>query len=164
MRTYTHALLSYYAVRRASGKHPAASAASGAALPDLPALAGSVWLLARRRRFAREEFYGEVCARSIFGGPDAALHSAVVLTAALPFALILGRRGSSFWAGWAAHVAADLLTHGEDARPVLWPLSRRRFVSPVSYRERERHGAAFTAIEHGVLLALAVCDARRGRR
>lgn len=164
MRTYTHALLSYYAARRVYGRRLAASAASGAALSDLPALAGSVWLLARRGRISREEFRGEVCARSIFGGPDAALHSAVALTTALPFALILGRGGLSFWCGWTGHVATDLLTHGADARPVLWPLSRRRFVSPLSYRERERHGAAFTAIEHGVLLAIALDAVRRGRR
>ena len=164
MRTYTHALVSYYAARRVSGKRLAASTAAGATLPDLPALSGSAWLLAKRRRFAREEFRGEVCGRSRFARPDAALHSAVVLTAALPVALILGRRGLSLWCGWAGHVAADFLTHGADARPVLWPVSRRRFVSPVSYRERERHGAAFTVIEHGVLLALVWAAARHGRR
>jgi hypothetical protein len=51
-------------------------------------------------------------------------------------------------------VASDVLTHGSDARPPLWPLSRWRFESPVSYRERDRHGLPFTVVEHAVLLAL----------
>lgn len=161
MRTYTHALVSYHAARRVSGKLVAASAAAGAAMPDLPALTGSAWLLARRGSFEREAFHGEVCARSRFRRPDAALHSAVILGAALPVALAAGRLGAGFWCGWAGHVAADLLTHGSDARPVLWPVSRRRFESPVSYRERDRHGAAFTIVEHGAVLALLWYGASR---
>lgn len=163
MRTYTHALVSYHAARRLSGDPLAAVAAAGSTLPDLPALAGSAWLLARRGCFSREEFHGEVCARSGFGKPDAALHSAAILGAALPVALAAGRRGLSLWSGWAGHVAVDLLTHGADARPVLWPISQRRFESPVSYRERERYGAAFTVVEHGVALALVWAVARRRR-
>ena len=168
MRTYTHAILSYYAVRHHAVRRGtcklAAISAAGATLPDLPAIAGSAWLLARRGRFARDEFYGEVCGRRRFGGPDAALHSAVVLTAALPVALLFGGSGASFWSGWAGHVAADFLTHGADARPALWPISQRRFESPLSYSERERYGAAFTVVEHGVALALVWSAARRRRR
>lgn len=57
--------------------------------------------------------------------------------------------------GWAGHVLADALTHAEDARPILWPLSRRRLRSPVSYWDRSRHALLFALAEHGALLLVA---------
>lgn len=163
VRTYTHAILSYEISRRISGRRAAAWACAGAVLPDVPALAGSAWLLLKSRRLSRDAFYGEVCGRQRFGVPDAALHSAAVL--AVAFALVLASRLAgrdepvetgvkAFLLGWAGHVLADLATHGSDARPPLWPLSDWRFESPVSYRERDRHSLAFTLAEHGALLAL----------
>lgn len=127
----------------------------------MPALVSSTWLVLRRRRFSREEFYDGVCGKLMFATPDAALHSVPVL--ALP-ALTLaawrleyrrGERDLSLLLGWAGHVAADILTHGSDAHPPLWPVLRWRFESPISYRERGRHGRAFTVFEHAALLALA---------
>lgn len=167
MRTYTHVLLSYLVAARISDGRGAAWAAAGAALPDVPALAGAAWLLLRRGRLAREEFHGEVCGRRRFGAPDAALHSVAVLAAVAGAQTAAGTddgRGKVFLLGWAGHAAADLLTHGADARPPMWPLSRWRFASPVSYRERDRHGAAFTAIEHAALAALVTREATRLRR
>ncbi len=63
----------------------------------------------------------------------------------------------AFLIGWAGHVLADALTHAEDARPILWPVSKRRFRSPVSYWDRSHHARAFTMVEHGALLLLAAC-------
>ena len=57
--------------------------------------------------------------------------------------------------GWLGHVLADALTHAEDARPVLWPLSRRCFGGPVSYWDRSRHALPFALAEHGALLFVA---------
>lgn len=166
MRTYTHAVLSYLAAARLSGKRGAIWAAVGATLPDAPALAGSAWLLLRRR-FSRERFHGEVCGRLRFRAPDAALHSGAVLAVpALTLAawrLTGGRapRAVPLVLGWAGHAAADLATHGADARPPLWPVSRRRFESPLSYRERDRHGRAFTLVEHAILAVLCYAAHRR---
>jgi hypothetical protein len=170
VRTYTHAIVSCLISARLSGRRNAAWASAGAFAPDVPALAGSAWLLLKSRRLSREAFYGEVCGRRHFRIPDAALHSAAVL--AVPGALVLasrlaGRaapgetRATAFLLGWAGHVASDVLTHGSDARPPLWPLSGWRFESPVSYRELDRHGLAFTLAEHGVLLALLYGALRR---
>ena len=159
MRTYSHAVLTYHALRHLGA--PTATAASlGALFPDLPAIAGAAWLAADRLGgFSRREFETEVCGRSAFAGPDAALHSALpVATAALGISLFL-RRGNtrtvllSFVLGWAGHVVADTLTHGSDARPLLWPVSAYRFESPLSYRERDRHALPFTVAEHTAVLA-----------
>lgn len=172
VRTYSHALLTLAAARRLAPSNPAAVwSAVGATIPDVPAVTGAAWLLTRRRAFSREAFDADVCGRTVFRTPDAALHSApsvlvalAILALAGPFA---GRRDAAlrsalaFVLGWAGHVAADALTHGTDARPMFWPLSERRFQSPVSYRERDRHALAFTVLEHALVLAATLTLPRR---
>ena len=158
MRTYSHAILTYSVLRRL-GAPTAAAASLGAVVPDLPAIAGAAWLAANRLGgFSRKEFETEVCGRRAFAGPDAALHSALPVALAALGASSLRRGGTrsallSFLLGWAGHVAADALTHGSDARPLLWPVSGYRFESPLSYRERDRHALPFTVAEHAAVLA-----------
>jgi hypothetical protein len=136
-------------------------AASGAVLPDLPAICGVLWLAVRRRRgFTRREFCQEACEKGPFGAPDAALHSALPVVTLLTLQLASGARGNrarlAFGLGWAAHVLADALTHAEDARPILWPLSRWRFRSPVSYWDRSRHALPFALVEHRAVLLVTI--------
>jgi hypothetical protein len=162
MRTYSHTLLTYAAsgeLKPNEGKF-AAWAALGATLPDLPAGIGATWLGARRL-YSRETFLREVCGRAIFGKPDAALHS--ILPVALALGMSISRPGPALplALGWAGHVAVDTLTHGADARPLLWPISDWRFESPLSYRERERYGRYFTLVEHSLLIAAVVRMLRR---
>jgi hypothetical protein len=161
VRTYSYAILTYRALRR-FGAPTATAATLGAVLPDLPAIAGAAWLAANRLKgFSRKEFETEVCGRRVFAGPDAALHSALpVAMTALGASLCLGRGKTrtallSLLLGWAGHVAADVLTHGSNARPLLWPVSACRFESPLSYRERDRHALPFTVAEHAAVLAAA---------
>ncbi len=174
MRTYSHAVLTWAVARFAAPSEASMAAwgASGAALPDLPAIAGTALLGSRRRRLDRSELREQVCARRSFSGPDAALHSALPVGAAL--LLMLWTRGSTerspckrllgFLMGWAGHVLADALAHAEDARPILWPVSGWRFVSPLSYWDRSRHAHAFTIAEHGMLLLLAAWTILRRSR
>ena len=161
MRTYSHALLTFVAARHSKPDDNSFATWStvGALTPDVPAGIGAAWLRTRRLRYSRQDFLKEVCGREAFRRPDAALHSVlpVALTLLLYTALGIGKYDKrkavlSFLLGWAGHVAADVLTHGTDARPLLWPLSEWRFESPVSYRERERYGRLFTLAEHAVLL------------
>lgn len=161
MRTYSHTLLTYSAARylKPNDGPFAALAALGATLPDLPAGIGAAWLRGRRL-YSRETFLREVCGRSAFRKPDAALHSILPATVALAISAMLkvakyDRLAAAFplLLGWAAHVAADALTHGSDARPLFWPISNWRFESPVSYRERDRHALQFTLAEHTLILA-----------
>lgn len=161
VRTYSHAILTYRTLRRL-GTPTATAATLGAVLPDLPAIAGAAWLAANRLGgFSRREFETEVCGRRVFAGPDTAFHSALPVAVAVLGASLCLRRGKtraallSFLLGWAGHVAADVLTHGSDARPLLWPVSAYRFESPLSYRERDRHALPFTVAEHAAVLAAA---------
>lgn len=161
MRTYSHAILTRAALRR-RGRRPATAATLGATLPDLPALLGAAWLAATRPdHLSRESFESDVCGRTLFARPDAALHAAPPVSAAFALYAISGAKDRdpdgillAFLLGWAGHVVSDALTHGTDARPILWPFSNRRFESPVSYRERDRHAIPFTIAEHAATLAV----------
>ncbi len=165
MRTYSHTLLTWAAARRLGPSEPdvAVWGAVGATLPDLPAVAGAIWLGAKRRRwFDRREFCEEACEKGPFGGPDAALHSALPVAALLTLYLAPGvrerdARGTlpAFLLGWTGHVLADALTHAEDARPILWPLSRRRFEGPISYWDPAHHARLVSLVEHAALLMVA---------
>lgn len=159
MRTYSHALLTLAASRRVEPRN-SVSAALGAVLPDLPVAAGAVWLWARRGLFTRDQLRQEACSQRSFAAPDAALHSVVPVVTALALCSLSGfgnknprRQLLAFLLGWAGHVATDALSHGEDARPLLWPLSESRFSSFVSYWEGNRNGHLFTIIEHATALA-----------
>ncbi len=163
VRTYSHAALTWAAARLSapSGISVAVGGASGAALPDLPALAGAVWLGSRRRRLNRSALCEEVCAKPSFAGPDAALHSVLPVGALLLILWTLGSKELSqrkplltFLIGWVGHVLTDALTHAEDARPILWPISEWRLRSPISYWDRSRYARTFTMAEHGTLLLL----------
>lgn len=159
MRTYTHTLLTL-AAARGRGRRTSLWAALGATVPDLPAGAGAAWLWARRKRLSLEALNEEVCGRSLLRIPDATLHSALPVAVALALYAIPGVRSrdrEGAWRalllGWAGHVLTDALTHGKDARPLLWPLSDWRFRSPVSYWEHGRYSGLFTAVEHVTVLA-----------
>ena len=162
MRTYAHAILTLVATQRYSPQS-SVSAALGAVLPDLAVGAGAVWLWAKRGLFTRDQFQQEACAKGSFATPDAALHSVVPLGAGLIFCFLPGIENKSlrqrllaFLLGWAGHVISDALTHGEDARPFFWPLSARRFSSPVSYWENKRYGRLFTTLEHMVVVLAGI--------
>jgi hypothetical protein len=167
MRTYSHAILTYAAIRIAkhgSPKKAARDAAVGATLPDIPVALGVAWLWTKRKTFSRNDFDDEVCGRSFFREPDAAFHSALVAASAIVLERSLWQKNSAFTLGWAGHVIADFLTHGSDARPVLWPLSEGRFQSPVSYREKERYGKIFTSFEHAAVFAVVILLLLEARR
>lgn len=162
MHTHSHALITWAAARRLETGTPGVAvwAASGAVLPDLPVVGGVIWLGVRRRGwFTRRELCVEACEKGPFGAPDAALHSALPVAALLALHPAFGAKGRrarlAFLLGWAAHVLADALTHAEDVRPILWPLSGRRFRSPISYWDHRYHARPFALIEHGALLLVA---------
>lgn len=170
MRTYSHAALGLAVARLADpsgGRAAALGAVGGGVLPDLPAAAGAAWLGLRGYRLDRNALLKRVCSRRVFAGPDAALHSALPVGFLVLWSSNLRGPLPAFSMGWTSHVLADALTHADDARPVVWPVSGRRFRSPVSYWDRPHHARAFAVVEHGALLILSAWSisrrlARRG--
>ena len=162
-------MLTWAVAERASGQGLTAPAVLGAVMPDIPVALGAGWLILRRGTgFGRGVSESEVCARTVFRGPDAALHSVLTVGVALALRAAAGKVGDrngnllAFLLGWAGHVLADALTHAKDARPVFWPLSGWRFRSPVSYWDHRCHARAFSMLEHASLL-LAVVEISRRR-
>jgi phospholipid N-methyltransferase len=176
MNTYSHVLGTWAAARRVDPNHAPSAwmAAAGAALPDVPYLARALSFLVRERR--NLSFRDVLEHLDYFGAPrwppDLLLHSLLPIAPAAALARVMpaGRaRADLMWlaSGWAAHNAVDLLTHATDARPHLWPVSRRRWRSPISYWDRKSHALPMIAAEHACVLALLVHivrGARRGRR
>lgn len=137
----------------------AAVAVVGAVLPDLPALAVGAVLVGRGRR-GRELF------RTIYHRPPwrevhLAAHSAF---GPLALAARGGRRARLLAAGWGGHLAIDLVSHHDDAWPHLWPLSRRRWRSPVSYWQSSRHATLWKRTETLALAVAVASDVRAPRR
>lgn len=163
MNTYSHLLQTLALARRARPGDTglAVSAAAGAVLPDLPYTARAARLLAA----SRGKGLAGVLAGLDYGGetswpPDLLLHSflpAAALGAAsrAPLPPRARQHLAAFAAGLAGHAATDVLTHHSDARPPLWPLSRRRWHSPVSTWERGRHAAPAAVAEHLLTAAAA---------
>jgi hypothetical protein len=62
----------------------------------------------------------------------------------------------SLFAGSALlHTAIDFLCHREDAHMSLWPVTRWKFMSPVSYYDPAHYGMWFSLFEAALSLALA---------
>jgi hypothetical protein len=132
----------------------------GAVLPDLPAW--GIGMLGTRRGQS-----GGVVARVYSNGRTRWLHLAVH-SAFAPLLVSAGSssdgRGRALARGWAGHLAVDLLTHHSDAWPMLWPVSDRRWASPVSYWEEDRHARALRVAELGALACAAVMIGGRANR
>jgi hypothetical protein len=61
------------------------------------------------------------------------------------------------------HAVVDFLVHREDAHMHFWPLTRWKFVSPVSYWDPAHFGRYFGAFEAALGLVMAIVIFRRFR-
>ena len=62
----------------------------------------------------------------------------------------------SLFAGSALlHTAVDFICHREDAHMSLWPVTRWKFMSPVSYYDPQHYGTWFSLFEAGLGVFLA---------
>jgi hypothetical protein len=74
------------------------------------------------------------------------------------------RRGwMAFFASMLLHHFADLPLHHEDAHRHFWPLSDYRFISPVSYWDRDHFGIYGALFETGILIIASVALWQRVR-
>jgi LexA-binding, inner membrane-associated putative hydrolase len=167
MHTYSHAVFTWAAARYAKREefHAAAWGAAGSALPDLPTLTKAARLLWRHRGSIEKEEFLEALEyfKEPSGKVDLALHSLAPVGALLALYKVLGLRHKdpkrtllSFLLGWAGHNVLDFPTHAEDARPPLWPLSKWRWKSPISYWDRKFYALPCLLVEHGAILTLVL--------
>lgn len=91
-------------------------------------------------------------------------HSFLLWGGLLALALLADRRRASagmsslsvFAAAGLTHCLVDFLVHREDAHMQFWPLSRWKFVSPVSYYDPAHYGLYFAWFEAALGLSMAV--------
>ena len=171
MHTYSHAVFTWALVRYLKREESRAAVwgAAGSALPDVPTLAKAARLLwYRRDSISKEEFNEEwLEALEYYKEPsgklDLTLHSLAPVGSLIALYKVLGLERKDphgallyFLLGWAGHNLLDLPTHAEDARPPIWPLSRWRFKSPISYWDRKFYALPILVAEHAAILALAL--------
>jgi hypothetical protein len=167
MHTYSHAVFTWAVARYVQGEesHVALWGAVGSSLPDVPTLAKATYLLWRNGNSITKEEFLE--ALEYFEEPsgkvDLSLHSLAPVGTLLALYKTLGLKHKdpkrallAFLLGWAGHNLLDFPTHAEDARPPLWPLSKWRWKSPISYWDRKFYALPCLLIEHGAILALVL--------
>jgi membrane-bound metal-dependent hydrolase YbcI (DUF457 family) len=183
VETYAHAFFTWAAAKHGfgSGRPAAISGAVGSILPDLPSVLGVAYFTGTgyfREGWSAlhsEEMLDAIYFTGPFGGTGSAFHSLVLPASMLGlYALFrLGRLDARrmllwFLIGWVGHTVADFLTHVDDARPLLWPISGWEWSSPVSYYNDDYYGREFFLFEHGAIavtmLLLAFKRLRRRSR
>jgi membrane-bound metal-dependent hydrolase YbcI (DUF457 family) len=167
METYSHAFFTWALAKHGikAGRAAGIAGAVGATFPDLPSFAGTAYYVgAAYLREGWSSMHSEKLLDAIyftgpFGGTGSVLHSAVPVVALLVLyrVLKLGRRDRRrillwFLLGWLGHTIADFLTHVDDTRPLLWPISDWEWSSPVSYYNPLYYGREFFAVSHGLML------------
>ena len=58
-------------------------------------------------------------------------------------------------------IVADFFTHNNDAHMQLWPLTRWKFISPVSYYDPDHYGAIMQLVEFGLIILMLALLWRR---
>lgn len=165
METYGHAFFTAVIARYSFKASPVATAASalGAVLPDLPAFVAVAYYWDSRNSMPLENLLDVIYFTGPFGRTGILLHSTVLVSLLLVFYWLLGvgkwdKRKILLWflAGWAGHTLVDFLTHGDDARPLFWPISDWKWKSPVSYYNPLHYGREFFLVEHGAILLIII--------
>ena len=163
MHTPSHMLLgaALYGRRRARFVW---AALLGGLLPDVP-----MFLLFAAARMAGADAH-RIFERAYFSqswqAANGLAHSLLLWPLLLAAALALHRRArgsdtgryallAAFAASGLTHAVVDFLCHREDAHMHFWPLTRWKFMSPVSYYERAHFGGTFMVAEMALGLASA---------
>lgn len=143
MRTPGHAVINLALVARPGLALPIVA---GAVVPDLPIVA--LYLIEKARGMETERIWREAYQRRFWLNLIHGMHSLPLAAAGAAAAWALGAWPAvAFFASAFLHALSDLPLHGEDAHRHFWPLSDWRFVSPISYWDPKRHGAAVGAVE-----------------
>ncbi len=162
MNTQSHILMGAVLF---GGKVPrsAIAAALGGFVPDLPMLAIVAYLRMSGHDFG--EIFGTLYWSPWWQIANAMGHNFLLWSAVILLSLYVQQRGGDraglaslalpFAAAALVHSGADFLLHREDAHMHFWPLSEWRFVSPVSYWDRNHYGLQFSLFEAvlGIIMA-----------
>lgn len=128
----------------------------GGLVPDLPMLGMVIWST-QMSGVPEHEVFGELYFsagwQAVFAIDHSLLLWSMLLVTALGSGSVVLR---AFFGSGLLHAIADFLTHHDDARRQLWPLSDWVFRSPISYWDTRYFGEVFGFFELGLVLVLTV--------
>jgi hypothetical protein len=166
MNTQTHVIMGAVLMGRGISSKALAGALGGIA-PDVPMLL--IVLTLKLLGFADRTIFGELYWQNWWQTTNAIGHNFLGWSALVLLGLVMRDRLSasvrsfdgwtllSLFAGSALlHTAIDFLCHREDAHMSFWPLTRWKFMSPVSYYDSQHFGTWFALFEAGLGFALAI--------
>jgi membrane-bound metal-dependent hydrolase YbcI (DUF457 family) len=171
LETYSHSFLTWALAKHGlkAGRAAGIAGAIGAAFPDIPSFAGTVYYVGTAylaegwSSMHTEGTLEKIYFSGPFGGTGSALHSAVpvMILLAIYGAFRLGSRDRRrillwFLIGWLGHTFADFFTHVDDTRPLFWPISGWEWSSPVSYYNSAYYGQEFFVASHALMLLIFV--------
>ena len=161
MMTPTHLLLSCGLLTR---KHSALNnwaVVAGGVLPDSP-----MYVLFPWDRFVlglpEETIWSQRYWTDTWQIPVAIGHSMPLFAAVLAVGLALRSDWLKLF-GLSAliHAVADFFTHNDDAHMQLWPLTRWKFISPVSYYDPAHYGGIVSILEFVLMIVMLAVLWRR---
>ncbi len=150
MQTYAHCVLTYMVFRR---REPlAVKVALFSVFPDLPYIIAFLASWGSVGPTNRETLQRGIV--SVFGNATHSLTLCLVVGAIV----LLARPNNvlPFVLAWLLHIVVDILTHVQDATPIFWPLSDRRFPGLISYWDPLYHGGIVSLLSKWcVMICLA---------
>lgn len=172
MNTQTHILMGALLFGRKVSRTAWAGALGGIA-PDVPMLA--IVGILRMSGYGFGDIFGRLYWENWWQVSNAIGHNFLIWSAVFAGSLWLARRPEALPDGRAAIVAAfsgsallhsaiDFICHREDAHMQFWPLTRWKFVSPVSYWDPAHFGREFGLFEAGLGMVMAVALFRIWRK
>ena len=164
MRTFSHALITVAAATPLPLKRSHLHAAVvGSIIPDIPLYFLTLYTMLSSPSFdiGMQRMHDNYESNIIWIASHNMFHSLVILGCLAFIALLFRKR---FWAnyllwfsaGAVLHTVIDIFTHAGDGPLFLFPLSRLKFDSPVSYWDSLYFGKQFTVFEY-LLDSLIIC-------
>lgn len=168
MNTQSHMLMGAVLYGRSDPRLLRASMVGGL-IPDVPMIL--IFGTLKEAGFSDRAIFGRLFFENWWQIANAIGHSFLLWGGLVGLAFWLRKRDA--WAGAGAllalsaaaltHSVVDFLCHRDDAHMHFWPLSRWKFVSPVSYYDPAHYGTYFAIFEAVLGLAMAAILIRRIR-
>jgi hypothetical protein len=164
MNTHSHALMGAFLFGRSVPRRAFAGLLGGLT-PDVPMLVIVGTLMAAG--VPAHTIFDEMYWQNWWQITNAVSHSFLLWSGLLALGLILRGKDQrwillAIFAGSALlHSCIDFLVHREDAHMSFWPLSRYKFMSPVSYYEPEHFGRQFSMFDSALGLVMTFVLAAR---
>jgi membrane-bound metal-dependent hydrolase YbcI (DUF457 family) len=130
-------------------------------LPDVPMI--SIVVALKTSGYSGQQIFDEMYWQNWWQITNAIGHSFFLWGGLLLLSLLLRKSPDDYWtlagafaAAGFLHCCIDFCVHREDAHMHFWPLSRYKFMSPVSYYDPAHYGHFFGLFEAALGLVMSI--------